>query len=72
MLMSGSGRLAKVHYSHGSLRLTNGGDHVLCAVTGKPILLDELRYWSVARQEAYADAAASLEAERRAGMPPAI
>ena len=31
------------------------------------IPLDELRYWSVARQEAYADAAASLEAERRAG-----
>jgi hypothetical protein len=26
-----------------------------------------LRYWSVERQEPYADAAASLEAERRAG-----
>jgi hypothetical protein len=43
------------------------GDHVLCAITGKRIALDDLRYWSVARQEAYADAAASLEAERRAG-----
>jgi hypothetical protein len=29
-------------------------------VTGKEIPLDELRYWSVERQEAYADAAASL------------
>jgi hypothetical protein len=28
--------------------------------------LQELRYWSVARQEAYVDAAASLKAERNA------
>src|SRR3546814_1266682 len=28
----------------------------------------ELRYWSVARQEAYADAATSLEADKRAGI----
>ena len=34
---------------------------------GASIPLDELRYWSVARQEPYVDAAASLEAERRAG-----
>jgi len=30
------------------------------------IPLDELRYWSVERQEPYADAAASLAAEKRA------
>jgi len=29
-------------------------------VTGVEIPLDELKYWSVARQEAYADAAAAL------------
>ena len=68
MLMSGAGRLAKVHYSHGTFQLISSGDHVLCAVTGKPIPLEELRYWSVARQEAYADAAASFEAERRSGL----
>ena len=67
MLMSGSGRMARVQYLDGTFRLLGDGDHVLCAVTGKRIPLDELRYWSVARQEAYADAAASLEAERRAG-----
>ena len=67
MLMSGSGRIARVRYTDGTFRLIDGGDHVLCAVTGKPIPLEELRYWSVARQEAYADAAASFEAERRAG-----
>ncbi len=66
MLMSGSGRQAKVRYLDGTFRLLSDGDHVLCAVTGVAIKLDELRYWSVSRQEAYADAATSLEAERRA------
>ena len=68
MLMSGSGRVAKLRYLEGTFRLLGDGDHVLCAVTGKAISLDELRYWSVARQEAYADARTSLEAERRAAQ----
>ena len=38
-----------------------GGDFVRCAVTGQPIALDALRYWSVELQEPYADAAASLQ-----------
>jgi len=67
MLMSGSGRVARIQYGDGTFRLIEGGDHVLCAVTGKPIMLDELRYWSVARQEAYVDAAASVQGDRRAG-----
>ena len=66
MLMSGS-REAKIHYLDGTFRLVSAGDHVRCAVTGVTIPLDELRYWSVARQEPYADAVASHEAERRAG-----
>jgi hypothetical protein len=41
------------------------GDHVICAVTCKKISLEELRYWSVSRQEAYATAEASVEAEGR-------
>ena len=64
--MNGSGRLAKLHYTDGTFRMISDGDHVLCAVTGRQIALEELRYWSVARQEAYVDAAASLEGERRA------
>ena len=43
---------------------------MVCAVTGQHIPLDELRYWSVARQEAYVDAPASFEAEKRAGALP--
>lgn len=67
MLMGGRTREAKLHYMDGTFRLLAAGDHVRCAVTGTIIPLEELRYWSVARQEAYVDAAASLEGERRAG-----
>jgi hypothetical protein len=35
-------------------RLLVHGDHVLCAVSGVPIPLDELRYWSVIKQQPYA------------------
>jgi hypothetical protein len=67
MLMTGGGKTARVHYSPGTFRLLSDGDHVICAVTGERIPLHELRYWSVERQEPYANAEASLEAERRAG-----
>jgi hypothetical protein len=66
MLMQGSGREARIHYLAGTFRLLADGDHVRCAVTGAQIPLDTLRYWSVARQEAYVDAEASLAAEARA------
>lgn len=66
MLMRGSGAPARVHYMAGSFRLLSAGDYVVCAVTGARIALAELRYWSVARQEPYASAAASLAAEQRA------
>jgi hypothetical protein len=42
------------------------GDHAVCAVTGVRISLHELRYWSVARQEPYADAQASQNAQQTA------
>lgn len=63
MLMSGRGREARIRYLAGTFRLLSDGDHVRCAETGATIPLDELRYWSVERQEAYIDAAASLRAE---------
>lgn len=67
MLMRGAGKVARLQYLPSTFRVLSDGDHVVCAVTGAAIALHELRYWSVDRQEAYADAAASLEAERRAG-----
>ena len=66
MLMSGGGKTARIHYLPGTFRLLSDGDHVVCAVTGTPIPLHELRYWSVARQEPYVDAEASLKADQAA------
>ncbi len=65
MLMSGAGTPARVRYLQGTFRVLSSGDHVVCAVTGVTIPLLELRYWSVERQEPYADAQASLQAEKR-------
>ena len=65
MLMSGGRKPARVRYLDGTLRLLSDGDFVLCAVTGKEIPLHEVKYWSVEKQEAYCDAAASLEAATR-------
>jgi hypothetical protein len=67
VLMSGTGRIARLHYLPGTFRVLSNGDHVICAVTSAAIPLHELKYWSVERQEAYADAQASVEAEKRAG-----
>lgn len=62
MLMSNRNRLAKLQYLDGTFRLVSAGDHVICAVSGQEIPLDHLRYWSVAKQEAYASAELSVEA----------
>lgn len=53
------GRPAKLLYLDGDFEIEEPGTHVICAVTGKPIALDDLRYWSVDRQEPYLDAAAA-------------
>jgi hypothetical protein len=66
MLMRGAGKAARLHYLPGTFRVLADGDHVICAVTGAAIPLPELRYWSVARQEPYANAEASLTAEKKA------
>jgi hypothetical protein len=66
MLTTGRGREARLHYLAGTFRILGAGDRVRCAETNVMIPLELLRYWSVERQEAYADADASLAAERRA------
>ena len=65
MLMSNNGRTARLHYMPGTFRVLSPGDHVVCAITGRAVPLEDLKYWSVERQEAYASAEASLEAEKR-------
>ena len=65
MLMSNNGREARLHYMPGTFQILTSGDHVRCAVTGQPIPLDELLYWSVARQQAYSSAELAVKAEGR-------
>lgn len=45
---------AELRYLDGDYRIARPGSYVRCAVTGTPIPLDELKYWSVDLQEAYA------------------
>lgn len=54
---------AKVEFLDGDFRIIRPGAFVRCAVTGEPIPLDELRYWSVDRQEPYATPEASMQRE---------
>jgi hypothetical protein len=64
------GREARIRFLDGDFQILSPGAYVICAITGRQIPIDEMKYWSVARQEAYVDAAASLEAEKRAGALP--
>ena len=63
------GAEAKVKYLDGDFIIEVPGTHVFCAVTGKPILMEMLRYWNVDLQEPYIDAAASLQAEQQRQLP---
>ena len=54
---------ARIRYLDADFQVLTPGAYVRCAVTGKPIPLDELKYWSVQRQEPYVDAETSLKRE---------
>ncbi len=56
-------REAKIRYLDGDFQVLSPGAFVRCAVTHESIPLEELRYWSVARQEPYANAQISLDRE---------
>ncbi|MBY0583460.1 MAG: DUF2093 domain-containing protein [Sphingomonas sp.] len=66
MLMSNTDRPARLNYMANGFRVLSPGDHVVCAETGARITLDELRYWSVVRQEAYASPEIATAAMTRA------
>ena len=57
-----SGNKAKVKFFPNNFEIIEKGDYVVCAVSGKNILLDELTYWNVELQEAYFS---SKEAQQR-------
>lgn len=61
MLMSNTDRPARLHYMANGFRVLAPGDHVICASSGARIALEDLRYWSVAKQAPFASAALAAE-----------
>ena len=55
------GEIAQVRYGDGEIVVVRPGRYVICAVSGKKIPLEQLRYWSATRQEAYASAAEATQ-----------
>tara|TARA_B100001123_G_C14496241_1_gene704423 strand:- start:226 stop:414 length:189 start_codon:yes stop_codon:yes gene_type:complete len=46
-------RLAKLKFLPNKFEILEDGDHVICAISGKKILLEKLNYWNVDEQEPY-------------------
>ena len=46
-------KLAKIEYLPNNFKIIENGDYVMCAISGKKILLENLTYWNVEDQEAY-------------------
>jgi len=61
---------AKLRYLDGEYEVIIPGGHVVCAVTGTPIPLDALRYWSVDLQEAYASPDIATARAQEKGLTP--
>ena len=58
---------ALVHYGDGEYAVIKPGRYVVCAVSGRRIPLDALRYWGSQHQEAYAGADEALARFKTAG-----
>ncbi len=63
----GRGGEARLRYLDGDFQVVVPGGFVRCAVTGIEIPLDDVKYWSVKRQEPYADASAALKRFQQTG-----
>ena len=48
-----NGNIAKLKFNPNNFEIIEDGDFVICAVSGKQILLNQLAYWNVQLQEAY-------------------
>jgi len=47
------GNKAKIKFKPNNFEIVEEGDHVTCAVSGKNIPLNQLKYWNAELQEAY-------------------
>ena len=60
-------KLAKIKYLPNNFQIIQEGDHVICAISGKNIRLEDLNYWNVDLQEpyySYVEAAIKREEEK--------
>lgn len=57
-----SPREAKIKFLDGDYTVLTAGTFVRCAVSGAPIQVSDLKYWSVDKQEPYASAEISFKA----------
>jgi hypothetical protein len=64
------GEIALVHYGDGELTVVKPGRFVICAVTGRKIPLEALRYWNPTLQEAYAGPVEALARWRELNSEP--
>ena len=46
-------KLAKIKYLPNNFQIIDKGDHVICAISGKKIGIENLNYWNVELQEPY-------------------
>ena len=46
-------KLAKLKFLPNNFEILEEGDHVICAVSGKKIPIENLNYWNVDDQEPY-------------------
>ena len=46
-------KLAKLNFLPNNFNILEDGDYIICAVSKKKILLENLNYWNVEKQEAY-------------------
>ena len=46
-------KIARLKYLNNSFEIIENGTHVICAISGKKIFLENLNYWNVEEQEAY-------------------
>ena len=59
-------KLAKLKYLPNNFEILENGDHVICAISGKKIFIENLTYWNVDEQEAYYSyAEASIKKEKQ-------
>ena len=63
------GREAKVRFEQGDFTVLTPGSFVRCAVTGEPIPIDDLKYWNVERQEAYANSDIAMKRYLETDVP---